>query len=91
MATDIKPCPFCGNTRAVPRTRHIGTPWTRYECISCGALGPEREDRGDAAANAWNNRPAEDAQAACIADIREQLAALSPAEYARLHLGEPSE
>ena len=71
--TDIKPCPFCGIGIATARGRHIGVTWKRYECLNCGALGPEREDINTRPENAWNTRPIEDALRARVEDLEGKL------------------
>jgi Zn ribbon nucleic-acid-binding protein len=44
-------CPFCKHDQCLPAYANPGT-WV-VVCISCGAHGPEAEER-DAAVNAWN-------------------------------------
>lgn len=53
--SDLKPCPFCGNTE--PWLERIGTP--RWSCIvACGECGSRHEssDEGADSGASWNRR-----------------------------------
>ena len=51
-ATELKPCPFCGESNA--RVKHSGR-WGWFVSCQCAAVGPSAESR-EAAVEAWNTR-----------------------------------
>lgn len=50
---DLKPCPFCGYPEA--ETTFLYTQGYTTRCANCGAFGPRRRSREEAAL-AWNGR-----------------------------------
>lgn len=59
----LKPCPFCGSDRIVPRDRNEHCDYFLLYCHSCNAEGPNGRTLDEAIA-AWNRR-------AVPADVRE--------------------
>lgn len=74
--SDLKPCPFCGAT-ADAKTFPRDAEFSAYVvCWKCGTAGPPRE-KGEAAIEAWNTRPVEDAKDAEIARLRKMAKPLA--------------
>jgi Lar family restriction alleviation protein len=60
MATELKPCPFCGG-RAETDYGYYDYNWHGVHCVDCGAYVCTAEDGSQEAIEAWNRR-AEDAK-----------------------------
>lgn len=55
IATDLLPCPFCGNAPAPEVNRHFITRRFFIWCLDCDIAGPERKTEQEAV-DAWNSR-----------------------------------
>ena len=58
MANTLKPCPFCGEKferAVVSHTVCLNPARYRGYCWGCGAIGPERDTKAQAA-TAWDSR-----------------------------------
>jgi hypothetical protein len=73
MADTLKQCPFCGSCETgIHSQEHMGY------CLNCGAFGPSRGNKSDAA-DAWDNRPLEHDLQAEVATLKELVREMAEA------------
>ena len=68
MTDELKPCPFCGGKAEFEKDEG----WFVF-CEKCGSMTVLFDTKPEAK-ETWNSRPIEDAQAAEIKRLREELA-----------------
>lgn len=73
MSTELKPCPFCGNKASFDRVGNRQQS-TIVSCDDCGCSLENGEEWNHG--RGWNNRPAEDALTARIAEQDARIAKL---------------
>lgn len=59
MSEELKPCPFCGESKAITTEETLANGLWASLCDRCGACGPVCEDKL-VAIQQWNERKASD-------------------------------